>query len=236
MARRVTFKEVGPPNTPQEIKRLRRENMDLCRRMGQPIILRHLFNRDDVQSGVAKECPACYDETYGQVRADCVVCYGFGFVSVEDNPEPIYITSDGTLIETMAPGPGLVRAPRYGGFDVPILTWLVEPDIAVDVFRINDQGLLTHQYDATGVAPWYPTVGDNDLCINVTLEGDGFTVASVLDRFQLKRVQQITIRGLGARARAGSNGQPYLVAQSFQMNKSPDNQNLYSIPVDAAWY
>lgn len=234
--RTVTFKEVGPPNSPQEIKRLRRENMDLCRRMGQPVVFRHMYSLEDVTAGVAKECPACFDDTYSQTRRDCPVCYGFGFVSVEDNPDPLWIDQNGQIQQTSTPAAGWVKAPRYGGFAVPYLTWLVEPDVAVDVFRINDQGALTQVYDAQGMAPWTPTLGDNDLCVNVSVAGDGFTIVEAFDRFQLKLVQQVTIRGFGKRMSPGSNGNPFLVAQTFQMNKMPTNQHLYDVPLDEPWY
>lgn len=236
MPRTVTFKNVGSPNTPQEIKRLRRENMDLCRRMGQPVVTRHMYSIEDVNAGVAKKCPACYDSVYDQVRGDCPVCYGMGFASVEDNPEgDLWITTDGLVVQGAQP-PGSVVAPRYGGFGVPYLTWLVEPDVAVDVFRITDQGVMTQQYDAQGFAPWYPTLGDNDLCINVELDKGGFTIVNTLDRFQLKKVQQVTIRGFGRRSRPGSNGQPLLVAQTFEMNKVPPTTHLNDVPTDEPWY
>lgn len=234
MPRTVSFKEVGPPNTPQDIKRLRRENMDSCRRLGQPVVFRHMYGREDVLAGIAKQCPACYSATYDQVRNDCPVCHGFGFVSVEDNPENLYIDTRG-LIVTGDPGTG-IKAPRYGGFAVPILTWMMEPDVAVDVFRINEEGVMVQTFDAQGVAPWYPQLGDNDLCINVTLGTDGYTILDTNDRFQLKRVQQVTIRGFGRQARYGSSGQPFLVAQTFEMSKAPTNSALYDVPVDAAWY
>lgn len=232
----VSWTNVGSPNDPQEVKRLRRENMDLCRRMGQPAVFRHMYSLEDVDAGVAQKCPACYNTAYDHVRADCVVCYGFGFASVEQNPLGVWITSANQVIINANQPAGTIRAPRYGGFSAPILTWLVEPDVAVDVFRINDQGVMTQIYDAQGMAPWYPTMGDNDLCINVKLASDGFTILDTLDRFQLKRVQQVTIRGFGKLGRPGSNGQPHLVAQTFQMNKVPTNQHIYDVPVDAAWY
>jgi len=234
-----TFREVGPPNTPQEIKRLRRENMDLCRRNGQPVVIRHMYSMDDVETNEAKQCPACFDSAYGQTRNDCPVCHSFGFVSVEDNPsEPfIWITTAGLLVQTDTPEGAWVRAPRYGGFGVPKLTWLMEPDVAVDVYRINEQGVMVQTYDAQGVAPWYPRLGDNDLCINVELAHDGYTIANELERFQLKLVQQITMRGLGRLGQQRYVGnQPFYVAQSFQMSKAPTNSALYEVPVDAAWY
>lgn len=232
----ASWKNVGGPNTPQEVKRLRRENMDICRRMGQPAIFRHMYSLEDVDAGIAEKCPACYDAEYDHVRADCVVCYGFGFASVEVNPLDLWITTSNTIVTTSNPAAEWIKAPRYGGFSAPILTWLIEPDVAVDIFRINDQGVMTQIYDAQGTAPWYPKMGDNDLCVNVELSPDGFTILNTLDRFQLKRVQQVTIRGFGRLSQPTVNGQPYLVAQTFEMNKVPSNQHVYDIPVNADWY
>jgi len=233
--RYVTFREVGPPNTPQEIKRLRRENMDLCRKMGQPVVFRHMYNLDDVENGEAKKCPACFDSVYEQTRNDCPVCYSFGFVSVEDNPFDVWVTTDGQLVTGAQPN-GSIKAPRYGGFANPLLTWLLEPDVAIDVFRVNEQGVMIQTFDAEGVAPWYPRLGDNDLCINVVLDQDGYTITDMHDRFQLKRVQQITMRGLGRRGAQRSGHQPFQVGQSFQMSKAPTNSALYGVPVDSIYF
>lgn len=234
--RTVSFKNVGSPNTPQEVKRLRRENMDYCRKMGQPIVWRHFYSLEDVDSGLAKPCPACFDTIYKQVRGDCPVCYGYGFASVEDNPDPLWITEDGLIVESDSQPSETIRAPRYGGFHVPYLTWMVEPDIAEDVFGINKQGVMIKTYDAQGVAPWFPSMGDNDLCVNVAVGGDGFTILETYDRFQLKQVQQITLRGFGKQVRAKVDGQPHQVQQTFQMSKGIVGTQIYNVPVDEPWY
>lgn len=234
----LTFKEVGPPHVPQEIKRLRRENMDLCRRMGQPVVFRHLYSREDVFNGDAQQCPACWDPAYDQPRNDCPVCFGFGFASIEPSPDlAAYIDSSGQLVQaplsgdTPVPEDDWVRAPRFGGFAEPVLTWMIEPDVAVDVFRINEQGVLIQTYDAQGTAPWYPHLGDNDLCINVTLAPNDYTIIDAQDRFQLKLVQQVTIRGFGHLGRP-PGGQAFLVAQTFEMSKAPTNSSLYDVPIE----
>ena len=238
MPRTTSFKEVGPPNTPQEVKRLRRENMDLCRRMGQPVVVRHMFSIEDVDAGIAQQCPACYDSVYDQVRGDCPVCYGVGFASVVLNnaSPPLWITTQGTVVQASSQPAGSIKAPQYGGFGVPYLTWLVEPDVAVDVFRISGEGVMTQQYDAQGFAPWTPTLGDNDLCINVEVDKGGFTIVEALDRFQLKKVQQVTVRGFGRRTAPGSLGQPLLIGQTFEMNKIPTTTQLAKVPYDEPWY
>jgi len=228
----VSYKEVGPPFAPQEIKRLRRENMDMCRKHGQPVILRHAWNQEDVIDEYAQNCPACWDPAYSQVRNDCPVCYGFGFASLELTVNrDLWITEQGVITETTTPDEGWVRVPRYGGFGEPVLTWLMEPDVAVDVYRINQEGVMVRTYDAQGVAPWFPNLGDNDLCINAVLAPNDYSIVETRDRFQLKLVQQITMRGFGKMGRP-QGSIAYKVAQSFQMSKAPENSSLYDIPWD----
>lgn len=225
----VSWKEFGPPNTPQEVVRRRKQNMEICRKLGQPVIFRHMWNADDVNAGLAKKCPACYDNAYDQARNDCPVCFGFGFVSVENDPSGQYFIDQYGQIILGDPGTH-VHAPRYGGFDKPWLTWIIEPDVAVDLFRINEQGVMIQTYDATGVAPWYPKLGDNDLCINVTLDPGGYNILDTHERFQLKMVQQVTLRGFGRRDAAIS--QPHLISQTFQMARTPENITTEQVPVD----
>jgi hypothetical protein len=103
------------------------------------------------------------------------------------------------------------------------------------VFRIAETGTLLRTYEATGVAPWYPALADNDLCIEVELAPNDYSIVSTGDRFQLKMVQPITIRGFGKLGRPrGSGGKAFRVAQSFQMSKAPVNTSLYDVPVDVA--
>lgn len=225
----IAWTNVGDANTPQSIKRIRRQFMDACLRLGQSVVVRHVWNRDDVNSGLAKQCPACYNSAYDQTRGDCPVCFGVGFVSVANNTSDLYINTQGKIV-TGDPGTG-VLAPLWGGFDQPFLTRIIEPDVTEDIFRINEQGILVRTYDATGVAPWYPTLGDNDLCVNITVDPRTGALLTTEDRFQLKKVQQVTIRGFGNRARNVAEVQPYLVQQNYQMNKLPLDNVFYTVPV-----
>lgn len=205
--------------------------MDACRRVGQPVIVRHIWNREDVSNGLAIECPACYDKAYDQPRGDCPVCFGIGLVSVELDPTgELYIDTKGQLV---LGDPGThIRAPHFGGFGEPYLTFVIQADTSVDVLRKDEQGILDQTYDVTAIAPWFPTLGDNDLCTNVVLGGDGVTIDTIGDRYQLKRVQQITVRGFGARPHYIAGGQIYLLQQSCSMNKIPNNNILYQVPAE----
>lgn len=210
---KLSFKNVGPPNTPQEIKRLRRQNMDQMRRTGEPVIHKHRYNSGDATAGLAKNCPACWDDIRGASRGDCMVCFNSRYVSLENDPAQ-WIDESGYLTDI----PTDLPAPLYGGYGPPFLTWMVEPDTSVDVFQVNNQGVLVNTQQAQGYAPWYPRMGDNDLIINVRLSTDDFTIQEIQERYELKKVNPQTVRGLGRIA----NYQDYYIGQQFEMARILD--------------
>lgn len=216
----VDMKDVGPPSTPQEIKRHRRQVGDMLRRYGQPVVHRHMYTLDDVENGIAKRCPACFDDAYSQVRNDCPVCHSIGFVSTENGD--LYIDSDGnfTSIETN------IIAPKYGGFAEPNLTLIVQPDVPIDLFRINERGVLTRVEEATAYTYFTPYFADNDILITVEVALDGYNIKNVLDRYQAKKANQHTIRGWGKRVR---NQNQYIVSQQFEMALIPKNNVLQQV-------
>lgn len=233
----IAYKAVGGRRTPQEVKRLRREVMDFCRKLGQAVVLKHQWNNEDVRNGVAKRCPACFDDAYGQVRNDCPVCFSVGFVSVEDDNITNLYVEDGGLVDQVHQV-NEVRAPKYGGYGPGYITWMIEPDTPVDIFTINEQGVMVQTQSAQGVAPWFPDLHDNDLAINVDLTdnlkieevnifGDG-TINRTYERYQLKLTNPITLRGFGIRARQ----QDFQVQQTFEMAHVPKDNILYRVPLD----
>ena len=217
----VDMKNVGPPSTPQEIKRQRRQVGDMLRRYGQPIIHRHMYTLDDFEKGVVKRCPACFDDAYSQVRNDCPVCHSIGFVSVENNPER-FLDSSGnyTLTDTG------VYAPLYGGFAAPTLTLIMQPDVPIDLFKINERGVLTRVEDAKAHTYFDPVFADNDLLIMVEIAQDGYTIRNVLDYYQAKKANQHTIRGWGKKVRTQNQ---YIVSQEFEMALVPSNNALKKV-------
>ena len=233
----IAHRAVGGRRTPQEIKRLRREVMDFCRKLGQPVVLKHQWNNEDVRSGLAKECPACLDDGYKQTRNKCPVCFSVGFVSVEnDNITNLYV-ENGELVDQVHQI-NEYRAPKYGGYGPGYITWMIQPDTPVDIFKINEQGVMVQTQQAQGTAPWFPELHDNDLATNVHLDhnlkiqavnvfGDG-TRNRTYDRYQLKMTNPITIRGFGRRA----IDQNYQVQQTFEMAHVPLDNILYSVPLD----
>lgn len=218
----ASLKTVGPPHTHQEIKRLRREVGDMLRRYGQPVAYFTAWNLDDIPTGEAKRCPACFSDVYSQPRADCLVCFGTTLVSTENSTDH-WIDANGALTTAVTD----LVAPAYGGFREPILTRVMQPDAGTDVFRINEQGVLLKTQDATAVAYWTPTMGDNDMLVDVTLNTKRTKIVASDLRYLTKMVGPQTIRGWGSRA----HDQRYVVGQTFEMNTLPKENIFWSVPI-----
>lgn len=219
---RITnMRDVGPVSVPQDVKRLRREVGDMLRRYGQPVVHRHMYTLDDVASGEAKKCPACFDEAYSQVRQDCPVCHSIGFVSVENDPDQ-WISSTGELVTTETGHP----APMFGGFGVPTLTRIIAPDVPIDVFQINERGVLTRVQNSFAYTYWDPVFQDDDLIIMVDLAKDGFTVNGVGDHYQAKKATPNTVRGWGDKSNSRKD---YVMSYQFEMALVPSNNVLKSV-------
>src|SRR5207237_738792 len=105
------------------------------------------------------------------------------------------------------PAPTYVQAPFYRGFGPGYLTCLIEPDVALDFFKLTSTGALIKVQSQTVVAPWFPDINDNDLLVNVELDQQGNIVESS-DRFQAKMTNPVSIRGLDRRGRQEYSGDP----------------------------
>ena len=224
---------VGEGYIPQDIKRRRKQNLESMRRMGTPVIIKHMFNAEDVEKGVAETSPN-FSHAYGQVRHDDPISHGVGYVSVEkSNVEWVSPTGD-LVVAPTSPGAGYTPAPRYRGFGPGYLTYIVEPDVAEDVFKLTDTGVLIQVQSQTVQAPWYPEMNDNDLCIRVTLDRYE-NVTDTQERFQLKMVNPITMRGLdrrGKREYTEDGGNRFVIEQDFEMTLVPPNDVLYNVETD----
>lgn len=232
---RVVTKYLGDKNVPGDVRRRRRWIYDAMRRLGTPVLIKHMYNAIDVENGIA-EPSAVWDSVYGQTRKDDPLSHGAGYVSIEKSSNEWYNKHSGEIFASdEPPGDGYTRAPKYRGFGPGLLTYVVEPDRAEDWFKLHPSGALIRVQNATAQAPWYPLINDNDLLINVVIKGD--RVAETQERYQAKMVNPVTIRGLdrrGLRQIRGEEtaGNRFLLNQQFDMALLPDNHVLYNVETD----
>lgn len=226
---------IGEPNIPRDIKQHRGNNLDTLRRFGSPVIVKHMYNSTDVDAGIAQPSPN-FESVYGQTRHDDPISHGIGFVSVELS-EDEWVTPNGLLHPTRtteSPGAGYTRAPKYRGYAEGYLVYAILPDVAQDVFKLNEVGALIRVQEAQVQMGWYPEVGDNDLLITCTID-QAEQVIETHERYLAKMTNPVSMRGLdrkGRRERTEDFGNRHVIDQWFEMTLIPAKDELYKVETD----
>jgi hypothetical protein len=155
----------GEPHVPQDIRRRRRQVMENMLRMGTPVIVKHMYNIEDVEDGIAKKSPT-WDDIYGQERHDDPFSHGIGFVSIEESTnEWIHPHTGQIVVASSSPGSGLRQGSFYSGYGPGYLTFAILPDVAEDMFKMDEAGAFIRIQNARAKMAWFPEVNDNDLLI-----------------------------------------------------------------------
>lgn len=224
----------GEGVVPQNIKRRRKSSMEVMRRMGTPVLIKHMYNIADVEKGIATESPN-FDTIYKQSTHDDPLSYGVGFVSVETQPGE-WVDPEGNLQIRPTPLEGWTPAPKYRGYGPGYLTYVIMPDAPEDVWKTSPEGLLLHTQIARYQLPWWPFVSDMDLLIDVEIDAQE-RITGTFDRYQLHKVSPITMRGLdrhGQREfnRPNAAGNRHWIGQQCEANKVLETDPIYSVEVD----
>jgi hypothetical protein len=229
----------GDPGVPRDVREMRVSTMETMRRMGTPVLLKRLYTVRDYDNGRALRSPA-WDDDYKQVRGHDPLSHGVGFVGPDLSPTEWYdpVTFEVFDNPNIHDPNGLpLPAPLYRGYGPGFLTYVILPDRAEDVFKLDSRGVLTRMQDAHVQLPWWPLVGDNDLMITVQINDQGFVVDS-FERYQLKQVQPVTMRGSeqnnGAREFSGANagGNRWWIGQECESVKVPNADPVYDVEID----
>ncbi len=77
---------LGERSSPLDVRRRRKFNLETMRRLGTPVLIKHMYNDQDVKEGIARKS-AGMASAYGQPRHDDPLSYGAGFTSIEDSPD-----------------------------------------------------------------------------------------------------------------------------------------------------
>jgi hypothetical protein len=223
----------GEDVVPHDMRRQRRNNLETMRRFGTPALVKHMYNHDDVQKGIAKESPN-FSSVYGQTRHDDPISHGVGFVSVETQPGE-WVSPTGTLvISPTNPGAGYQPAPKYRGYGPSYLIYFIQPDVAEDLFKLSETGALIRVQNATAQMGWYPEMNDNDLLILCRVD-NAENVIETYERYQLKMTNPASMRGHDRRGRRERNvdyGNRHVTDQSFEMTLVPQHDIVYSVETD----
>jgi hypothetical protein len=227
---------LGDAHVPQDARRRRMQVMQAMLRMGTPVILKHMYNIDDVNKGIAKKSPT-WDDIYGQERHEDPFSHGVGFVSIEDSDnEWIHPDTGQIVVATSSPGAGYVKAPKYRGYGPGYLTFAILPDVAEDMFKLDESGALIRIQNARAKMGWFPEVNDNDLLILCEIDGRE-QVVDTLERYKLKQATQISHRGLNRRGKRYPGepmdfGNQLAINQVFELALIPKNDTAYEVEVD----
>lgn len=223
---------VGERNVANDIKRLRRYSLEMMRRMGTPVIVKHMWNDRDRKEGIAEESPI-FNNAYGATRGGDQISHGVGFVSVEKSTNE-WIASNGEIVSE-DPGGNAPFAPKYRGYGPGYVTWIIEPDAAMDFYKHTPEGVFIRVQEAKAQAPWWPAINDNDLVVQVELDNEGF-VAGSHERYQAKMTNPVSIRGTDRRGRQeyGSDlGNRRVINQVFDLALLPDNTHpAFEVEID----
>lgn len=224
---------VGENNVPRNIRRQRGSNLDTMRRFGTPVVIKHMYNDLDVEEGVAETSPN-FSSIYKQTRHDDPLSHGVGYVSIEKSDNE-WVSPQGELVVAdVSPGAGYTPAPKYRGYGPGHLAYIILPDVAEDVFKLSEVGVLIRTQTAQAQMGWYPEVYDNDLIILVQVD-QAENVINTDERYETKMVTPASMRGLdrkGRREYTEDFGNQHVTDQSFQLVLLPRNQPQYQVPVD----
>lgn len=229
---------IGEANVPRNIRQQRANNLDTMRRFGAPVVVKHMYTDRDVQEGNAVASPN-FSSIYKQTRKDDPLSHGIGFVGAESGvmitSANEWISPTGTLVTSATqPGVGYTPAPKYRGYGPGYLTYVIMPDVAEDVFKLNEAGVLIRIQTAMAQMGWFPEVNDNDLLITCQVD-ETESVVQTYERYLLKMTNPASMRGLdrkGRRERTEDFGNRHVTDQSFEMTLIPKHDKLYDVEVD----
>lgn len=230
----------GESNVPRDVWRRRKSNMDAMKRFGSPVIIKHMYNDEDVQEGRAVRSPN-FDDDYGQTRNRDPLSHGAGFVGAVDGQMILssneWYRSDGTggiIKSTTQPAEDYLLAPKYRGYGPGHLTYVIMPDVSEDVFKMSEGGVLIRTQQARVQMGWYPEANDNDLLITCQVDR-AYNVVKTFERYELKQTNPVSIRGLdrkGRREYTEDFGNRHVVQQEFEMSLIPKHNELMNVDVD----
>lgn len=114
-----------------------------------------------------------------------------------------------------------------GGYDDAQVVYATFSDATEDRIRIGPTGVLLFDREPQVVFPWLPDIGNGYLIIQAEFDEDNQTIIDTIDRYVLKEVTPVTIRGFQRKVQTVE----FKVQQNSQMDRVPDFDLLYDVPL-----
>lgn len=114
-----------------------------------------------------------------------------------------------------------------GGWADGILVNVTFSDVVEDRLRVGPTGVIMFDREPQLVAPWIPDMGNGDMIITLELSADAEQIQDTLDRFIMKDVTPVTIRGFQTKVQTVE----YKVKQQAMIDRVPDGDIYYDVPI-----
>lgn len=118
-----------------------------------------------------------------------------------------------------------------GGYADGQIVFATIQDTQETAIRISPQGVLTMDMHPAMTAPWLPEMGDGDLLIVADFIPDSWTISDTFERYVLRDVTPVTMRGPGWGRQNGALVHRQRISQQSQIDRLPPGHQLYQVPI-----
>jgi hypothetical protein len=118
-----------------------------------------------------------------------------------------------------------------GGFADGVVIFVTVQDTQETQIKIGPTGILTMDMHPAMTAPWMPAMGDGDMIITADFDPSNWDIVSEYERYLLKDVTPVTMRGPGWGRQQGGFLNRQTISQQSQLDKLPSDHPLYGVPI-----
>lgn len=118
-----------------------------------------------------------------------------------------------------------------GGYSDPYIVYVTLQDAATNTIKISQNGVLIMDQHPQLTAPWNPEMGDGDIIILADFRPGTWEVADTHERYELREVTPITMRGPGFGTQPEMTRNRFRISQESSVDKLPWDHPLYSLPL-----
>jgi hypothetical protein len=117
-----------------------------------------------------------------------------------------------------------------GGFGDPSIVFVTLQDAPQQTVKIGPQGALMLDQHPQLTAPWLPFMGDGDLVILADFTPGTWDVLDTHERYELREVRPITIRGPEFRT-SSTTLKRLRISQEASVDRLPYGHPFYDVPI-----